>query len=55
LLTKPSPQAVALFQAVTRNLANTMQGLSGVKVSAEELVRAIQSGVSTPQTQPQAN
>jgi len=55
MLTKPSPQAVALFQAVTRNLANAVQGLGGVKLSAEELVRAIQAGVSTPQAQPQAN
>jgi hypothetical protein len=52
LLTKPSPQAVGLFQAVSRNLANTAQGL-GAKVSAEDLVRAIQGGASTPQTQQQ--
>ena len=54
MLTKPSPQAWGLFQAVSRNLANTAQGL-GIKVSAEELTRAPQGGVSSPQVQQQSN
>lgn len=53
LTSKPS-QTIGLFQAVSRNLANTAQGL-GIKVSAEELIRAVQGVISAPQSQQQAN
>ncbi len=42
LLTKPSPQALGLFQVASRNLANNAQAL-GIQSSVGDLMRALQS------------
>jgi len=54
LATKPSPEARSLFQAVSRKLASTARGL-GIKISAGDLVRAVQDANPVPQTQQQHN
>jgi hypothetical protein len=50
--TTPTPQAIGLLQVMSRNLANTAQGL-GIEVKVEDLIRALQTPQPQQDQQPQ--
>lgn len=45
VLLSPSPQALALFKVTSRNLASTAQPMLGIKVSANDFLRAVQGPI----------